>query len=281
MILLLLVALLSGPVPAVTDDPPSWTEPIEPFRIVGNIHYVGTMELASYLITTAKGHILLDVPMEQNVPHIVRSIKKLGFDPRDILYIINSHAHYDHAGGIDAMKKRTGARVLISAQDADLAARGGRGDFAFGDRFAYTPVVADGIIREGSKVSVGGTTLTALLTPGHTKGGTTWTTEVDEGGKRYRVVFANSMTAPTYQLVGNAQYPNIMDDFRSSFERLRALEADVFLAPHASFFNLAEKNFIDRDALRRYADKLEAGVMRQYEEQKRERDKMRNPGRNE
>jgi metallo-beta-lactamase class B len=262
MILLLLAVILA-------EDPPSWTEPVEPFRIIGNVHYVGTAELASYLITTDTGHVLLDVPIEANVPHIVRSIETLGFDPDDIRIIINSHAHYDHAGGIEAMRKRTGARVLMSAPDAELAARGGRRDFAFGDRFLYTPFVADEIIHEGTTVSMGGTTLTALMTPGHTKGGTSWVTEVEEGRKIYRVVFANSMTAPTYKLVGNDQYPNIMDDFRKSFARLRALEADVFLAPHASFFNLKKKNFVDREALRRYADRIEAGVMRQYEEQKK------------
>lgn len=271
MTLFLLVALLSSPIPAPADDPPSWTEPVEPFRIAGNIYYVGTAELASFLITSDKGHILLDVPMEANVPVIVRSIETLGFDPDDIEIIINSHAHYDHAGGIHAMKQLTGARVLLSAPDAELAARGGIGDFAFGDRFAYTPAVADEIVREGSRVSAGETTLTAIMTPGHTRGGTTWTTEVEEDGNRLRVVFANSMTAPTYKLVGNELYPAIMDDFRQSFARLRALEADVFLAPHASFFNLKKKSFVDRDALRRYVDRLEAAVIGQYEEQKSKR----------
>lgn len=273
--MLLALTLLSAPLHAA--NPPSWTEAVEPFRIVGNIHYVGTAELASFLITTPSGHILLDAPMDENVAHILGAIEQLGYRPQDVRILINSHAHFDHAGGFAAMKKRTGARLLLSEADAELAARGGVRDFAFGDRFAYTPVRADAMLRDGETVSIGRTTLTAILTPGHTKGGTSWTTTVEENGRALRVVIANSMTAPTYRLVDNPDYPTIMDDFRASFERLRALEADVFLAPHASFFGLKQKMtrlgqatnpFIDPTALPTYVDRMAAAIDKQWAEQR-------------
>lgn len=262
---------------AAAQSPPSWTEPVEPFRVVGNIHYVGTAELASFLVTTPEGHILLDAPMEENVPHLLASIRKLGFEPKDVRILINSHAHFDHAGGFRTMREMTGARLLLSAEDAALAARGGTGDFAFGDRFHYAPVEADAILEDGERVSLGGTTLTALITPGHTKGGTSWTTTVREGSRTLRVVIANSMTAPDYRLWENEHYPNVMEDFRASFARLRRLEADVFLAPHASFFGLRRKMaarggatnpFIDPAALRAYTDRMEAAVERRYRSQR-------------
>jgi metallo-beta-lactamase class B len=163
------------------------------------------------------------------------------------------------------MKERTGARLLLSAPDAALAARGGRNDFAFGDRFAYAPVTADEIVREGTTVSLGGTTLTALMTPGHTQGGTSWQTTVMEDGKPLRVVFANSMTAPGYRLAGNSEYPAIMEDFRASFARLRGLAADVFLTTHESLFRV--KDARDVSAAREYLERTERTVEREYQRQ--------------
>ncbi|MGK2857054.1 MAG: subclass B3 metallo-beta-lactamase [Thermoanaerobaculia bacterium] len=242
---LLLLALLATPAAAM-DIPSSWTAPVEPFRVVGNIYYVGTAELSSWLIVTPDGYILLDAPLEENVPLILGNIEKLGFDPKKIRILLNSHAHLDHAGGLAAIKAKTGARLYMSKADAELAARGGRGDFAFGDDAAYPPVTADVILQDGQGVTLGGaapvgTTLVAHLTPGHTKGNTTWTTRVRDGDRELVVIFAPSLSAPGYKLVRNTAYPEIVDDYRSTFERLARVEADVFLATHGSFFDLVRK----------------------------------------
>lgn len=273
-----LLLLLLSATAAFAQIAPSWTEPVEPIRIVGNIHYVGTAELASFLITTPEGHILVDAPMEENVPRIIASIEALGFRAGDIRILLNTHAHMDHAGGFAALRERSGAKLLLSAADAQLAARGGRDDFAFGNDLIYPAVRADGILEDGQVVSLGGTSLTAVMTPGHTKGGTSWVTSADEGGRLVRVVIANSMTAPGYSLVDNEKYPGIMEEFRASFSRLAAMQADVFLAPHASFFGLKRKRaaagsgtvnpFIDPGALAHYVERMRVAVESQYTTQK-------------
>lgn len=258
-------------------NPPSWTEAIEPARIVGNIHYVGTADLGAYLIESDDGLILLDAPLEENTDLVLANIRKLGFDPADIRIVLNSHAHFDHAGGIAEVKKRTGAKVYLSAADAELAARGGRDDFAFGDRVPYPPFEADAIVADGETVRLGNATMTAMITPGHTKGCTTWRTATSEGGERLEVIFLCSVTAPGYELVKNREYPEIFDDFRRSFARLGAVDADVFLANHGSFIGLREKlaasgssatnPFIDSDALHEYLDRAWKDVLAQRQRQ--------------
>ncbi|HEX2060851.1 MAG TPA: subclass B3 metallo-beta-lactamase [Thermoanaerobaculia bacterium] len=252
--------------------PPSWTRPVEPLRIAGNIYYVGTEELGAYLIADDAGLILLDVPMDSNAPLILRNIEKLGFDPKKVRILLGSHAHLDHIGGFAEVKQRTGAKVYLSAPDAELAARGGKGDFAFGDTLAYPPVTADAIVRDGDVIRVGKTAMTAMLTPGHTRGCTTWRTTVVENGKPLDVVFLCSVTAPGYKLVDNEKYPGIFDDYRATFAKLRRLDPDIFLANHADFFDLAgkrakKKPFVNRGEFARHLDKawktLEAAEAKQ------------------
>jgi metallo-beta-lactamase class B len=221
---------------------PSWTEPVAPFRVIANVHYVGTADLTSYLITTPAGHVLLDAPLEENVPHILGAIRELGFDPADVEIMIGSHAHHDHAGGFARIKEATGARLLLSRADAELVERGGRDDFAFGDRSAFTPAKVDGFVEDGDVVELGGARLRAVLTPGHTKGGTSWLMDVEEGGETYRVLFANSLSAPGYDLRDNEKYPSIMDDYRTSFDRLAAMEAE------------GRNPFVDREESKRYVE---------------------------
>ena len=257
---------------ALAAHPPSWTEPVAPFKVAGNIYYVGTAELASFLITTPSGHILLDAPLEENVPQLLRSIETLGFSPSDIRILINSHAHSDHLGGMKRIKEITGAKLALSAPDAQLAARGGTADFAFRVDLPYPPVTANRILADGDVVSLGGTSLTAILTPGHTRGGTTWLTDVVEDGRKLRVLVVNSMTAPGYDLVGNDAYPGIVDDYRASFDRLAKLEADVFLGPHASFFGLGRKlgdgnPFVDPSELAAFVQRSRAAFERQLASQ--------------
>lgn len=266
--------LLAGS--AVAEHPASWTEPVDPFRIIGNVYYVGTADLASYLITTPEGHILLDAPMEENVPHLLRSIRALGFDPAEIEVMINSHAHFDHAGGFARMKEVTVARLLVSAPDAALIERGGRGALSLGEDTIFPPAKVDGVVHDGQVVTLGGVGLQAVSTPGHTPGGTSWLMELEEGGRVYRILFANSMSA-VYPLVGNADYPNLLSDLRASFDRLAEIQADIFLSTHGSFFRLRQKRetwsgegnpFVDSEESKRFIDRWRGIVESQYAEQK-------------
>ncbi len=152
-----------------SDIPTEWKEPIEPFRIIGSIHYVGTAELGSYLITTEEGHILLDTPCEGETPLVLESIRKLGFDPKDIKILLNSQAHYDHTGGLRAIRELSGARMMAGASDRELLGRGGRGDFAFGDRYPFPAVTVDRALGDGDEIALGGVRLTVRITPGHTR----------------------------------------------------------------------------------------------------------------
>jgi metallo-beta-lactamase class B len=257
--------------------PQSWVTPVEPFRLIGNIHYVGTEELSAFLITTPEGHILLDAPLEENVPAIIASIDALGFRLDEIRILINSHAHFDHAGGLAAMKQRTGATLFLSPPDADLARRGGKNDFAFEDRVPYPAVAADHLLEDEVPISLGGISLTPLFTPGHTRGATSWLIDVEDDGEALRVVIISSVSAPGYKLHDNSRYPEIVDDYRFSFDRLSGLEADVFLAPHAHFFRMKEARarlgespnpFIDGEALARHLDYWRSQFERELEKQR-------------
>lgn len=220
----------------------SWNQPVEPFRIIANVYYIGASDIASYLIATAKGHIVIDGGFVETEPMILRNIEKLGFDPHDVRIILNSHAHYDHAGGIAALRDFTGATLIVSERDAPMLARGGKDDPQFGNRFPYPPVEPDQLLREADRIALGGSILTAHLTPGHTKGCTTFTMKARERGRIYDVIFVCSTSVPDgYRLAGNAQYPEAADDYRRTFATLRSLPVDVFLGAHGSIFDLAGK----------------------------------------
>ena len=255
-----LLLLLLAPLAFAQKDPVSrsWNQPIPPFRIAGNLYYVGANEMAAYLIATPKGLILLDGGFEETAPIIRRNVATLGFDYKNIKIILNSHAHYDHVGGIDAIRRETGATFISSAGDAPLLARGGKDDPQFGDRFLYPPIEPDRLVRDGGRVTLGGTTLTAHLTPGHTKGCITWTMTVREKGKALHVVFVGSASVPSeYKLTGNPKYPNAIADYRHTFAVLKSLPCDIFLASHGNMFDLQGKlarhaSFVDPDGYRKY-----------------------------
>ena len=271
------------PVKAQADETSrSWNRPVKPFRIIGNIYYVGANEITSFLITTPRGHILLDSGFAETVPIIKESLKQLGFKLEDIKILINSQAHYDHAGGFALLKELTGASLAASKADAELISNGGKGDFTWGDKFSYQPAKVDRILQDKDRVEIGGVTMTARLTPGHTKGCTTWTMKVREGGKQYDVVFVGSTTAPGYKLVDNPNYPNIAADYAYTFRLLKTLPCDVFLASHGSFFSLDEKRrrleqgsranpFIDPEEYRRYLASSEKAHLEELEKQKSNR----------
>lgn len=218
-----------------------WNEPVKPFKVIGNVYYVGATEVSSYLITTSEGHILLDSGFLETVLQIRQNVAQLGFRFQDIKILLNSHAHYDHAGGMARLKELTGAKLMVSEGDVAQLARGGKDDPNFGDRFLFSPVTVDRTLRDGDRVKLGDVVLTARFTPGHTKGCTTWTMKVRDGAKLYDVAFVGSTTAPGYKLAGNDKYPDIVQDYERTFRLLKNLPVDVFLAAHGSAFGLLEK----------------------------------------
>ncbi len=228
----------------------SWNQSVEPFKIAGNVYYVGANEITSYLITTPKGHILIDGGFKETVPQITANIVKLGFKVKDVKYLLNSQAHYDHAAGLADLKKLTGAKMLASVEDAKLLARGGKGDPNFGDQYLFDPVITDKTFSDGWELKLGGITMTANVTAGHTKGCTTWTTTTEDAGKKLNVIFVCSTTAPGYKLVGNEKYPEIVADFEQTFKRMKTFKVDIFLSAHASQFGMEDKLALLRNGAR-------------------------------
>jgi len=258
-----------------------WNRPVEPFRIIGNIYYVGASDVTSFLITTSEGHIVIDGGFGDTAPLIAASIQKLGFKLKDVKILLNSHAHFDHAGGLGELKEVTGARLLASREDAALIAEGGHGDFHFGDQLTFRPAKVDQIIQDGEAVRLGGVTLTAHLTPGHTKGCTTWTMQVKDGAKSYDVVFIGSTTInPGVKLLGEPKYKAIAGDYARTFLLLKSLHCDVFLGPHANFFAMDAKRkrleqgaqpnpFIDPEGYAAFIKKTEDAYLRQLDEERK------------
>jgi metallo-beta-lactamase class B len=221
-----------------------WTEPFPPFRIAGNLYYVGSKGLANYLITTSQGHILINSDLEANVPLIRASVEKLGFKFTDIKILLISHAHWDHNAGSSAIKALTGAKYMVMAADVPVVESGGKADFQYGNlaTFLYPPTKVDRVLRDGDKVKLGGAVLVAHLTPGHTKGCTTWTMKVQAAKTTYNVVIIGSPNVnPGYQLVNNAAYPQIAADYERMFRVLKSLPCDIFLGAHGDYFDLETK----------------------------------------
>jgi len=227
--------------PPVQND---WLEPFPAFKIAGNLYYVGSKGLASYLVTTPEGHILINSDFEANVPMIRASMESLGFKFSDIKVLLISHAHADHCGGSATVKRLTGAKYMVMEGDVDVVESGGKSDFYYANEPAglYEPTKVDRVLRDGDEVKLGGTTLTARLTPGHTKGCTTWTMKVNDGLKTRDVVIVGSPNVnPGYKLVRDPSYPGIMEDFEKTFRVLKSLSCDYFLGAHGSYFDLETK----------------------------------------
>lgn len=217
-------------------------EPVRPMRIADNLYYVGASDAAAFLLTGDKGHVLIDGGYENTVPQILRNIRKLGFNPRDIRIILNSHGHFDHAAGIAALKRATGARLYASAAEKRLIEAGGRGDYRYGDHLAYPPAKVDHVLADRETVRLGTIALTAHLTPGHTKGCTSWEIPLSIAGKPEAGLLICSLSLTGSPLSGDPAYPDIAADYESSFARLKSLPCDIFLMPHAKSFGLAAKS---------------------------------------
>ena len=239
-----LVLVLAVAASAFGQGNPDWTEPFPPFRIAGNLYYVGSKGLANYLVTTPHGNILINSDLEANVPMIEASIEKLGFKFKDTRILLISHAHWDHDAGSAMIKEMTGATYMVMDADVPVVESGGKTDFEYGNSpaFLYRPTKVDHVLHGGEEVRFGGTVLVAHLTPGHTKGCTTWTMEVTERGKTYKVVILGSPNVkPGYKLVSNAAYPQIAEDYERMWRVLKSLPCDIFLGAHGNYFGLEEK----------------------------------------
>jgi len=217
---------------AATDWPAAWHEPIEPFHVVGNIYYVGSKGIAAYLIVSPKGDILLDGTEAENGAMIERNIAKLGFNIRDVKVLLNNHAHFDHAGALAQLKTDSGATFLANPRDKAILESGHITLPNSNDLLDFPPVEVDRTLRDGETVRVGPIAMTAIFTPGHTPGCTSWSTVVRDHGRALRVIFPCSLTAGGNRLVGNKLYPEIVSDYRKSFARLAAMKADVVLTGH-------------------------------------------------
>ena len=245
-----------------------WREPFPGHRVTGNVYYVGSKDLASYLITSPEGHILINSSFERNVPMIRKSVESLGFKMADIKILLASHAHSDHVAGHALMQKETGAKVFVMRGDDTVIASGGEGQYFYTFN-RWKPCKVDRVLDDGDLVKLGGVTLVAHRTPGHTKGCTTWTCRVESGGKMYDVVVIGSPNVnPGFRLVDNKWYPEIADDFAKTFEVLKKLPCDVFLGAHGGYYGMVEKYervkkgagpnpFIDPDGYRTYVAQKE------------------------
>jgi len=222
----------------------SWTNPFPPFRIAGNLYYVGSEELAAYLVVTPQGLILINSNLVSSPPQIRHSVEALGFRFSDIKVLLISHAHSDHAAGSAEILRMTHAKYAVMDGDVQAVESGGRSDFAFGGDKSmwYPPAHVDRVLHDGDTVALGGSVLTAHKTAGHTKGCTTWTMDVKEAGRTLHIVIVGSPSVlSSYRLVGNKAYPQIASDYRHEFEVLKSLPCDIFLGSHGGFFHLKEK----------------------------------------
>lgn len=220
----------------------AWADkPFPAHRVIGNVYYVGSDELATYLITTPDGHLLINSGFDETVPLIQASVESLGFKITEVKILLASHAHSDHVAGHERLRKLTGAKVFVMRGDDRVIAEGGKGQYLYNDS-RWAPCAVDRVLNDGDEVKLGGTTLVAHRTPGHTRGCTTWAWKVADGGKERLVVMIGSPNVnPGYQLVGNADYPQIADDFDATFAKLKKLPCDVFLGAHGNYYGLHAK----------------------------------------
>ncbi|EBZ9896021.1 HARLDQ motif MBL-fold protein [Salmonella enterica subsp. enterica serovar London] len=240
----------------------AWAKPIKPFQITEGVWYVGTKNLSSILLTTPAGHILIDAGLDESAPQIKANIEAAGFRLTDVRYLLNSHARLDQAGGMARLKAWSGAQLVASQPNADQMARGGRQDFALGDALPFPPVTTDKIIHNQESISLGGITVTALFTPGHLPGSTSWRVTLRNGKT---LIYADSLATPDYLLINNKNYPDLVTDIQSSFKTLAAQHVDIFIANKGDRFVLLEKRqqlrngdtqaFFDSNGLQQYVER--------------------------
>jgi metallo-beta-lactamase class B len=274
------LATLTFTLAGFAQNQPSWTEPFPPHHVIGNVYYVGSKGLAAYLVTTPAGNILINSNLESSLPAIRDSVEKLGFKFSDTKILLISHAHWDHCAGSAGIKAATGAQYMVMDADVHDIETGGKENFHYrgSPGTYYKPAKVDRVLHDGDEVKLGGMTLVAHLTAGHTKGCTTWTLKVNDGGKAYNVVIVGSPNVNEgYKLVNNPRYPNIANDYEHTFAVLKSLPCDVFLGAHGDYYKLSEKYprlkaggtnpFIDPNGYREYVKDREAAFRAELKRQ--------------
>jgi len=244
MMSLLMFGCLALASPGLAQTDPDWTRRFPPFRIIGNIYWVGSYDLSTYLITTPQGHILINTGVGDTAKQIKANVEQLGFNLANTKILTATHGHFDHVAGLAELKRMTGARLIVSELEKELLESGGKLDFRFGDTpdARFEPVRVDGTFKDGDTIALGGTILTAHHHPGHTKGATSFTLNVQESGKTYRVLIANMPSInPGVTVSGMPKYPGIAEDYARTFKAQKEMQIDVWLASHASQFNMHEK----------------------------------------
>jgi metallo-beta-lactamase class B len=252
-----------------------------PLRIIGNVYYVGDNDLASYLIATPKGSILINTGYEYSVPEIRARIGMLGFKYSDIKILLVTHAHSDHAAGEATVKRQTGAKMFAMAEEVPLLETGGKTDYLFGNSGWFPPVQVDRTLHDGETIELGGSVLTAYLHPGHTKGSTSYALDVAENGRTYHVLIANlGNINPGTVLLHNPKYPKIVEDYAQTFAAQKQLPCDIYLTSHAGQFGLLRKwrpgdpydpnRFVDPDGFARAVERSENAYLRQLQQERDE-----------
>jgi len=279
---LLLIFVLTASAVAAFAEPAEWTEPFPPHKIAGNLYYVGSKDLASYLVATPEGHILINSSLESSVPLIRASVEELGFRFTDVKILLISHAHSDHCAGSAGILKLTNAQYCVMAEDAEAVENGGpKRSRLMASYLQFPPAKVDRRLKDGETVSLGGSTLTARRTPGHTPGCTTWTMEVEDAGRILKAVIIGSPNVnPGYRLVNNEEYPNMATDYERTFAVLKGLPVDLFLGAHGAYYGMIEKHaqldktegarnpFVDPEGYRRYVEERERAFLAEWEKQK-------------
>lgn len=223
---------------------PEWEQPFQPFRIAGNLYYVGTYDLSSYLIVTDSGHILINTGLANSLPQIKKNIEALGFQYKDIKILLTNQVHFDHVGAMAAIKEETGAQFMVDAADEDVCRSGGTTDYALSYLgMSFQPIVPDRLLHDGDIITLGGIKITFLHHPGHTKGSCSFLLDVKDGNKTYKVLIAN---IPTIIIDGKFSevktYPDIQNDYAYTFDVMKKIHFDLWVAAHASQFGLHKKH---------------------------------------
>lgn len=265
-----LMVTLALAVPLFAQGNKEWTEPFPPFRMIGNIYWVGTKDLSTYLITTPQGHILINTGFPSTLPLIREGVEKLGFQMKDVKILTATHAHGDHVAAMAGLKRMTGAKMMLMEGDVAVLESGGKADFRWGDDASarFEPLKVDVPLKDGGKIALGGTELTAHLHAGHTQGATSFTLNVREGGKTYRVGIMNMGSInPGVKVSGMPKFPGITEAYAKTYAAQKAMAIDVFLASHALQFQMHDKykpgdpykadRFVDPQGFRAAVEKLE------------------------
>lgn len=251
-----------------------WKRPFPAHKIAGNLHYVGTEDLACFLIATPEGHILINTGLADSVALIRASVQKLGYTLEDIRILLTQQAHYDHVAALGEIQKLTGAKMHATEEDAPVLEDGGRSDPFLGEQYRFAPVKVDRKLKDGDTVRLGGAELRVHLTPGHTKGSVSYSMAVVEDGKKYSVLIANMGTV-VMPLVGNSAYPRIAEDFARAFRVQKALSADIWVAAHASHYGMQEKykagSFVDPEGYRRAVERFEKLYLQRLAQERQQR----------